>query len=107
MSDSCYNKENDDKSGPKLFELLHDEYKNCTVQFRSIVADDIPMIKNKLLEYVEKKLDVVFTTGGTGFAPRDVTPEATRQVITKEAPALSTAMLMEGMKKTPLAMLSR
>jgi molybdenum cofactor synthesis domain-containing protein len=52
-------------------------------------------------------VDIILTTGGTGFAPRDVTPEATRQVIQREAPGLAEAMRAESLKKTPHAMLSR
>ena len=53
------------------------------------------------------KLDLILTTGGTGFSPRDVTPEATRAVVEREAPALTQAMLFESLRITPYAMLSR
>jgi len=55
----------------------------------------------------EDSVNVVLTTGGTGFGPRDVTPEAVRDLLDKEAPALATTILLEGLKKTPLACLSR
>lgn len=55
----------------------------------------------------EDKADVILTTGGTGFSKRDVTPEATRKIIHKEAPGMSLAMFMSSVKITPMAMLSR
>lgn len=66
------------------------------------------MIQGTLKEWADvRKLDAVFTTGGTGFAPRDVTPEATRRVIEKEAPAIPATILYQSLSKTKMAMLSR
>ena len=66
------------------------------------------MIAQKLMDYADRKrLDLILTTGGTGLSPRDVTPEATRKVLEKEIPGIAEAMRAEGMKITPLAMLSR
>jgi len=64
------------------------------------------LIKEKLIHY-SKLVDVIFTTGGTGLSPRDVTPEATREVIEREVPGIAEAMRLEGLKKTRRAMLSR
>ncbi|MCL0047328.1 MogA/MoaB family molybdenum cofactor biosynthesis protein, partial [Thermodesulfovibrionales bacterium] len=64
------------------------------------------LIKERLLRYVNK-VDLILTTGGTGLSPRDVTPEATHDVIEKEIPGITEAMRMEGSKKTKRAMLSR
>ncbi|XP_010795752.1 gephyrin-like [Notothenia coriiceps] len=73
-----------------------------------IVPDEIDEIKDTLLEWCdEQQLNLILTTGGTGFAPRDVTPEATREVIEREAPGMALAMLMGSLNVTPLGMLSR
>uniref|UniRef100_A0A8C6NHS4 Gephyrin n=1 Tax=Nothobranchius furzeri TaxID=105023 RepID=A0A8C6NHS4_NOTFU len=73
-----------------------------------IVPDEIDEIKETLVDWCdEKELNLILTTGGTGFAPRDVTPEATKEVIEREAPGMSLAMLMGSLNVTPLGMLSR
>ncbi|MCB0194831.1 MAG: molybdopterin adenylyltransferase [Anaerolineae bacterium] len=97
----------EDKSGPVIEQLVTGPLK-ATVQQKAIVPDEIEAIKQMLLRWVEQdKLDLILTTGGTGFAPRDVTPEATRLVIEKEAPGLVFAMLKDSLAVTPHAMLSR
>jgi gephyrin len=74
----------------------------------AVVADDIQAIQTTLMDWVDnKRLDLILTNGGTGFAPRDVTPEATKSVIEKETPGLVYAMLRESLSITPHAMLSR
>ena len=96
-----------DKSGPVIRRLVEDEWGGL-VTLTAIIPDEIEIIKNTLLNWVdEQQLDLIFTTGGTGFAPRDVTPEATRQVIEKETPGLVFAMLRDSLQVTPHAMLSR
>jgi molybdopterin adenylyltransferase len=72
-----------------------------------VVADDFETIRQRLLEWCGKGLDVIFTVGGTGFSPRDVTPEATRSVIEREAAGLITALVVNGLAGTPRAALSR
>nr|XP_023662486.1 gephyrin-like [Paramormyrops kingsleyae] len=73
-----------------------------------IVPDEIDEIKETLMDWCdEKELNLILTTGGTGFAPRDVTPEATKEVIEREAPGMALAMLMGSLNVTPLGMLSR
>ncbi|KAK1793465.1 hypothetical protein P4O66_011838, partial [Electrophorus voltai] len=73
-----------------------------------IVPDEIDEIKETLVDWCdEKELNLILTTGGTGFAPRDVTPEATKEVIEREAPGMALAMLMGSLNVTPLGMLSR
>jgi molybdenum cofactor synthesis domain-containing protein len=72
-----------------------------------IVPDEPELIKAALVEWSGEGLDLILTTGGTGFSPRDWTPEATRAVIEREAPGICEAMRQAGMKKTPTAMLSR
>ena len=74
---------------------------------RAVVADDHQQITKELLSNVRAGLELVVTTGGTGLGPRDVTPEATRDVITKEVPGLEQLMLLAGLVKTPHAALSR
>lgn len=73
-----------------------------------LVPDEREIIAQKLKEWADiLGLDLVLTTGGTGLTPRDVTPEATREVIERPAPGFSEAMRQEGLKKTPFSMLSR
>jgi molybdenum cofactor synthesis domain-containing protein len=71
------------------------------------VPDERDVIAERLCELCDTGVDAVFTTGGTGIAPRDVTPEATREIIDREIPGLAEWMRMEGMKKTRRAVLSR
>src|SRR5688572_403589 len=95
-----------DASGDLLALLLGDI--GATVVERSIVTDDIGQIRSKLSELVRTGgVDLILTTGGTGFAPRDNTPEATRAVIQREAPGIIEAMRRETAAKTPMAMLTR
>ena len=97
----------EDKSGPVIRQLVVEKL-NGLVERTAIVPDEIEIIKDTLREWVdEHHLDLIFTTGGTGFGPRDVTPEATRLVIEKEAPGLVFAMLRDSLAVTPHAMLSR
>jgi len=75
---------------------------------QAILPDDESAIRATLIEWVDSsEMDVILTTGGTGFSPRDVTPEATRAVIDREAPGLAEAMRAASLKITPHAMLSR
>lgn len=96
-----------DKSGPIIRQLVTERLK-AVVEQTATVPDELEQIKNRLLTWVEQdRLDLILTTGGTGFAPRDITPEATRLVIQKEAPGLIFAMLRDSLAVTPHAMLSR
>jgi molybdopterin adenylyltransferase len=75
---------------------------------REIVADDLSIIQNRLTAWADSgEMDVILTTGGTGFSPRDVTPEATAAVLDRLAPGLAEAMRAASLKTTPHAMLSR
>lgn len=106
ISDRGSRGERVDLSGPEIKRLMSDF--PAHLEAYEIIPDEEGIIAQKLREYVdEKKIDLIFTTGGTGLSPRDVTPEATRQVLDKEIPGLAEAMRGEGMKSTPLAMLSR
>jgi molybdenum cofactor synthesis domain-containing protein len=79
-----------------------------SVDRQALLPDDQAAIRDLLTSWADSgDLDVILTTGGTGFAPRDVTPEATRAVIDREAPGLAEAMRAASLKITPHAMLSR
>ena len=98
--------EDDDPSGDLLIGLLTEF--GATVMNRVVVTDDRAVIESKLLELCEtNEIDLIITTGGTGFSPRDNTPEATHAVIEREAPGIAEAMRRETAVKTPMAMLSR
>lgn len=106
LSDRSSRGERDDASGPALASFL--EAENCLVLKRLILPDDESALRSTLIAWSDAGgLDVILTTGSTGFAPRDIAPEATRAVIQKEAPGLAEVMRAESLKKTPHAMLSR
>ena len=106
VSDRSARGEREDASGPVLARLV-DEYA-WTVSRRSVLPDNESAIRELLIAWADGgELDVVLTTGGTGFSPRDVTPEATRVVIEREAPGLAEAMRAASLRVTPHAMLSR
>ncbi|XP_072302220.1 gephyrin b isoform X8 [Eucyclogobius newberryi] len=109
VSDSCYRNLAEDRSGVNLKDLVHDpSLLGGMIVAYKIVPDEIDDIKDTLVDWCdEKELNLILTTGGTGFAPRDVTPEATKEVIEREAPGMSLAMLMGSLNVTPLGMLSR
>ncbi|KAM6917451.1 gephyrin a [Lycodopsis pacificus] len=109
VSDSCFKNLAEDRSGVNLKDLVHDpSLLGGVIAAYKIVPDEIDEIKESLLEWCdEQQLNLILTTGGTGFAPRDVTPEATRDVIEREAPGMALAMLMGSLNVTPLGMLSR
>ena len=105
VSDKGAKGEREDKSGPLIEEMMRE--RGFEVIFREIVPDEKEEIKALLLEGVKRGADLVVTTGGTGVSPRDITPEATREVIDRELPGFSEAMRMEGFKRTPHAIISR
>jgi molybdenum cofactor synthesis domain-containing protein len=98
-------READDRSGTLLAELA--EGAGCDVQAMEVVPDDFSLIEDRLHHFVDAHMDLVFTTGGTGFTPDDVTPEATRAVIEREAPGFAEAMRAEALRRTPMGILSR
>jgi molybdopterin adenylyltransferase len=106
VSDRGAKGERKDESGKLIRDMLS-RINGQVVQYE-IVADEIGQIEAKLKQWSDvEELDLILTTGGTGFSPRDVTPEATLSVIERAAPGISEAIRSEGMKKTPRAMLSR
>lgn len=113
VSDTCAKDEKADGSSVALKELINNIYNTkdndqAIVVFCKVVPDNQSLIEEILNQWVSIKIaHVILTTGGTGFSLRDVTPEATKNVIDKEAPGLSLAMLKSSLKITPMAMLSR
>ncbi len=106
VSDRCAHGEARDESGPALIQLL--EEMGARINAAVIVSDDLEPLTVKLRSFADHPdVNLIVTTGGTGFSPRDNTPEATRAVIEREAPGLSEAMRAETLKQTPLAMVSR
>lgn len=106
LSDRSSRGERADSSGPALASLIQAE--GWSVVKQSLLPDDESAIRQILISWADsREMDVILTTGGTGFSPRDVTPEATRAVIDREAPGLAEAMRAASLKVTPHAMLSR
>ncbi len=106
MSDSIYAGKKSDKSGQLIVERLKAE--GVEVLDYKIVPDEPSVIKDALIAYAdEMKLDLVVSTGGTGFSPRDRTPEVMREVIEREATGISEAVRAYGQERTPYSMLSR
>lgn len=94
-----------DTSGPKIKELLREI--NCEVDDYVIIPDEREIISQEIIRMCEKDLHIVFTTGGTGFSKRDVTPEATIDVVERLIPGIPEAMRLKSLQITPKAMLSR
>jgi molybdenum cofactor synthesis domain-containing protein len=105
VSDRSHGGLRHDESGPLLSDLLG-ELGFAAVHV-VVVPDEIPEIEAAMREAIDEGVDLVATTGGTGFAPRDVTPEATRRVIDREAPGLAEALRMFNRDKVPTTILSR
>lgn len=106
VSDKGYRGEREDTSGPNLCRLL--EERGFSVSHSAIVPDDGEMIKAELKKCSDELgIALVLTTGGTGFSPRDITPEATIEVVERPTPGIPEAMRAESMKITPRGCLSR
>jgi molybdopterin adenylyltransferase len=106
VSDRSSRGERADLSGPALADFVR--ARGWLASLADVVADDRQTIASTLRDWCARgDLDVILTTGGTGFAPRDVTPEATRDIIEREAPGLAEAIRAESLKVTAHAMLSR
>ena len=105
VSDRCYKGECDDLSGKAIAECVKSLSDG---EVYRLVPDENDLISNAITELSDdEKCDVIFTTGGTGFAPRDITPEATKAVIEKEVPGISEAIRAKSLEITDRAMLSR
>jgi molybdenum cofactor synthesis domain-containing protein len=105
VSTSVSRRESEDRSGPVLAALA--DAAGCEVVVMEVVPDDYSLIEDRLHAFVELGCDLVFTTGGTGLTPDDVTPEATRAVIERDAPGFSEAMRAESLRRTPHGLLQR
>ncbi len=106
ISDRCARGEMEDATGPALLEALAG--RGAEVAEAGVVPDEQALIGSALVRLSDDVgVDVVFTGGGTGLGPRDVTPEATKAVVDRQAPGLAEAMRLASMAKTPNAILSR
>ncbi|KAI7982777.1 Molybdopterin biosynthesis protein CNX1 [Camellia lanceoleosa] len=111
VSDTVASGTGPDRSGPRAVSVVNSSSERlggAKVVATAVVPDDVPQIKDVLQRWSDvDKVDLILTLGGTGFTPRDVTPEATKDVIEKETPGLLYVMTQESLKVTPFAMLSR
>ena len=98
-------READDESGPLLAHLA--EEAGADVEAMEVVPDDFALIEDRLHHYVDHGMALIFTTGGTGLTPDDVTPEATRSIIDRDAPGFAEAMRAESLRRTPMGILTR
>ena len=105
LSDTCYKGEAEDRSGKVAIDIIEDEFGGEVVHYK-ILPDEKEMIVEEFLS-LKDKVDIIFTTGGTGFSKRDVTPEATKEVIEKEMVGFGEAMRIVGIRFTPKSLLSR
>lgn len=105
VSDKGARGEREDRSGPAIREMM--EAAGAEVVRARIVPDEQDEIRAALIEWSDEGLDLVLTTGGTGFSPRDWTPEVTKAVIERETPGIAEAMRRAGAERTPTAILSR
>src|SRR5215216_6984986 len=106
VSDACSRGEREDTSGAALAQLLIE--RGAEIIERKILSDDLDPLVQTLKECADRDdVNLIVTTGGTGLGPRDNTPEATQQVIEREAPGIAEAIRAESLKATAMAMLSR
>lgn len=106
LSDKGSRGERVDESGRVIEEMIQEA--GYEVKHKEIIPDDLNLIEEKLIEYSDvHQVDLILTTGGTGFSPRDVTPEATEKVATRRVPGIAEAMRAYSMSITKRAMLSR
>ncbi len=105
ISTSVSRRETEDESGPRLAELA--EGAGAEVVAMEVVPDDEALIEDRMHHYVDEDVRLILTTGGTGLTPDDVTPEATRRVIERDAPGIAEALRSESARHTPMGMLSR
>jgi molybdopterin adenylyltransferase len=107
VSDRCSRGEAEDRTTPVICDWATQKL-GAEVKLHGVIPDDRDVISGKLISWSDEHgMDLIITSGGTGFALRDVTPEATLEAVQRQVPGLAEAMRQEGMKKTPHAMLSR
>jgi molybdopterin adenylyltransferase len=105
ISTSVSRRQSEDESGPLLARLA--EEAGCDVEAMEVVPDDYALIEDRLHNYVDAGVRFIFTTGGTGMTPDDVTPEATAAVIERQAPGFAEALRAEALRHTPMGILTR
>jgi molybdenum cofactor synthesis domain-containing protein len=105
VSTSVSRRASEDESGPLLARLA--EEAGADVEAMEVVPDDYSLIEDRLHHYVDDGFALILTTGGTGFTPDDITPEATCAVIERDVPGIAEALRAESAKHTPMGMLSR
>ena len=106
ISDSGSAGDRIDISGETIAEIM--EVAGFSKRLKDIVPDEIPAISEKLIEWSDSgEVDIIFTTGGTGLGPRDVTPEATKNILDLEIPGIGESMRIKTLDRTPFAILSR
>jgi len=106
VSDACSRGEREDTSGAALVQLLTDA--GAQIVDRKVLSDDLEPLAQSLRDFADRDdVNLIITTGGTGLGPRDNTPEATQQIIEREAPGIAEAIRSESLKTTPMAMISR
>ena len=106
ISDKGYAGQREDTSGPNLCRIVRE--KGYELVYTGLVPDDMEMIKAELIKCCDElKINLILTTGGTGFSPRDITPEATMAVVERPTPGIPEAMRAESMRITPKGCLSR
>src|SRR3954469_6287024 len=105
VSTTVSRRDAEDESGPLLAQRA--EEAGAEVVAMEVVPDDYALIEDRIRHFVEEGIELVLTTGGTGFTPDDVTPEASLAVIERQAPGLAEAMRAESLRHTPMGMLSR
>ena len=106
VSDSGSAGDRIDISGETIAEII--EVAGFSKRLKDIVPDEIPAISEKLIEWADSgEVDIIFTTGGTGLGPRDVTPEATKNILDLEIPGIGESMRIKTLDRTPFAILSR
>lgn len=106
ISDRGARGEYEDRSGPLIAQILAAN-SPWQISHRAVIPDEFEVIVQTLKQWCDEGVNLLLTTGGTGFAPRDITPEATKQVIERETPGIVEALRMESLKITRHAMLSR
>jgi molybdopterin adenylyltransferase len=105
ISTSVARQETEDAAGPLLAHLA--EEAGAEIEAMEVITDDYALIEDRLHHYVDDEFTFVFTTGGTGLTADDVTPEATKAVIEREAPGIAEAMRAESRRHTPMGILAR
>jgi molybdopterin adenylyltransferase len=105
VSTSVSRRESEDEAGPLLAQRA--EEAGAEIAAMEVVPDDFALIEDRLRHYVDEGFTFIFTTGGTGLTPDDITPEATRAVLVREAPGFAEALRAESARHTPMGILTR